>query len=185
MPEQRYWPADESVTEVATALINEHHPHLNPAEVVFLFRAKAAKRGGRIILGKASKANAKVNAYLGRDLGPEGNVEPIAPRARFVIEIAHNVWTKAPARARAALVDHELCHCTVNEEGKSAMVGHDVEEFTAIVERHGAWTQGLVEMFETAKQLDLFADGATAEADDFSWLDGIEDDTEEAEEEAA
>lgn len=43
---------------------------------------------------------------------------------------------------RAALVDHELCHCG-GTYGQWTMKKHDVDEFMAIIVRHGLWLPDL------------------------------------------
>lgn len=64
----------------------------------------------------------------------------------FVIEVAEDAWSLLDADQRKALLDHELCHFCLeeSEEGppEMALLDHDVEEFVAIMERHGAWEPG-------------------------------------------
>lgn len=83
------------------------------------------------------------------------SVEPecaVEPASFFVIEIASDMWGTDDELGnrfglsdaqRVALVDHELCHCTVNEDGVPTLLHHDVEEFGQVVERHGLWKPDL------------------------------------------
>ncbi|MCI0543031.1 MAG: hypothetical protein L0Z49_01125, partial [Actinobacteria bacterium] len=58
----------------------------------------------------------------------------------YVMEIALPEWDQAPEPARAALVDHELCHYRIDADtGELKITAHDVEEFIEVVARHGAW----------------------------------------------
>lgn len=56
----------------------------------------------------------------------------------FLICIAADTWPGLTAAQRTAVVDHELCHCVVDSDGPTT-IGHDYEEFAAIIERHGLW----------------------------------------------
>ncbi|SDU42295.1 putative metallopeptidase [Jiangella alkaliphila] len=66
-----------------------------------------------------------------------------APAARRSGKVKY--WELLNEKQRVALVDHELCHFEVIEDDevdggrRLATRGHDLEEFTAVVERHGLW----------------------------------------------
>jgi len=144
-----YWRARE-VEDIVEKLVPEHHDHLDRQDVTIrcVFRDTAAKSRGKIVLGKARKI-AGLNAHLvglvrRDDLGDD-------PADFFVIEVPHMPWQALTPAQRTALVDHELCHFYVaipddpKEDRKLVLVGHDLEEFSAIVERHGLWRPDLVE----------------------------------------
>ena len=69
----------------------------------------------------------------------------------FIMLLDAQWWEQAPPIAREALVYHELLHATIkrDREGEPRftdeglpvwdLVGHDVEEFDAVVRRYGAW----------------------------------------------
>ena len=63
-------------------------------------------------------------------------------------------------KQRLALIDHELCHIVrdVDSDSGFSMRSHDIEEFAAVVERHGAWKADVHHFLAAAKnaQLDLF-----------------------------
>lgn len=133
MPEFSYAP---EVATIAAELIAQQPMHglLSQVRIDYVFRDKAAKSHGRVVLGRARKVGG-LNAFLIRD----GEPDPM-----FVIEVAEDEWLNLDDDQRRALVDHELCHCQVTEgeEGlELAIRGHDLEEFTCIVERHGMWKQ--------------------------------------------
>jgi predicted metallopeptidase len=134
------------VEEVARKLIEEHHQDLVGVRVDFLFRSPPAASSGRLVLGKARKISG-LSAFLAGHDGPF-----------LVMEIAEEPWQDLSERKRAALVDHELCHMGVDENGAPAILGHDVEEFVVVVERHGIWTRAL-ETLQLASQLALPFEG--------------------------
>lgn len=139
-----------AVKRIATGLIPAHHPHLEGIRIEYVFRDTAAKKAGKEVWGTARKVSG-LNAYLaatGDEVPVDTDVEDL-----FVIEIAEDIWAKLNDRQRRALVDHELCHCgiTVDDAGEVSltMIGHDLEEFASIVERHGLWRAD-VEVFARA-----------------------------------
>lgn len=158
-----YWRA-RPVEEVAEKLIAEHHDHLSGVPIRYLFREPTAKSKGRLVFGKARKVGG-LNAHLvalavDEELGDD-------PPDFFVVEIAAQVWEALNEQQRVALVDHELCHFDVeepedvDEDRKLRIVGHDLEEFTEVVQRHGLWRDS-VEAFAKAAagaQLEFDLDG--------------------------
>lgn len=144
--------------KIAERLIAEHHTHLTDVRVEFVFRDKASKSHGRTTLGKARKVSG-LGAFLARRT-EDG--EDTAGAEFFVIELARDEWDEMPPSKRRALVDHELCHCTITYDDEKDTVtfgikGHDVEEFTEILDRHGLWKDDLAGFAKAAKeQLDLF-----------------------------
>lgn len=131
---------------IARDLIAAHHEHLADARIEFVFRDKANKSHGRIVLGTARKVGG-LNAYLARAITTEPeDLEPGPPF--FLIELALDQWLELDDNGRRALVDHELCHCLAavdDETGELVLStrGHDLEEFTEIVDRHGLWKADL------------------------------------------
>jgi predicted metallopeptidase len=150
----KYWQADD-VEEVAAKLIAEHHTDLRDIDIKYVFRDTASKSRGNIVLGKARKVsglNAALVALVGRKKAAEG-------AEFFVVEIAHDMWTTLTKEQRIALVDHELCHFEVEypedaeKERTIHIGGHDVEEFTAVIERHGAWRPPIEELVRASGEM--------------------------------
>ena len=58
---------------------------------------------------------------------------------------------------REALIEHVLCHIDKDwdKEGnpKYSLVGHDLEEFSAVVQRHGMWMNDIKSFMLAAQQL--------------------------------
>lgn len=144
-----YTPAPD-VEAIATQLIDEYHADVIGAPITYVFRSPAAKSRGRKIMGKARKITG-LNAYLAN--GPEG------ADAFLVIEIAQDIWETLTPSARHALIDHELSHCYWNPVDGPALIPHDVEEFAAVIARHGLWTTNL-DTFVRAGQLRLIEEDA-------------------------
>jgi hypothetical protein len=157
-----YRPAP-AVERIAKELIPKHHDHLATVDIKYLFVDPPAKSKGDIVWGKASIVSGRA-AYLlavprlaGTDaeqMGADGNDYSI-----FVIEISEAIWGHLDDRERRALVDHELSHCWAGEnergEFKLATRGHDVEEFQAVVARHGLWRTEVREFAAVTEQLSL------------------------------
>ena len=161
-----YWRADE-VEEIAQKLIPEHHDHLARHDVTIrcVFRDPPAKARGRLVLGKARKISG-LNAHL---VGLEQDDELHEPVDFFVIEVSHRAWEILTEAQRVALVDHELSHFDVEipddaeEDRKLLVVGHDLEEFTAVVRRHGLWRPDVEAFAKVASQQLALPLGDTAE----------------------
>lgn len=169
-----YRPAP-AVKRIADDLISKHHHALDDVRIEYVFRSETAKSRGKEIWGQARKIGG-LNAYLSQEEGPSeaaaGDVD------YFVIEISEPVWRDLDAGQRKALVDHELCHCTteLNEDtGDLALKlrHHDVEEFRAVVIRHGLWRPDLSDFSAALPEKQRSLDDAATDADvDDDALDG-------------
>lgn len=136
-----YARADE-VAKIAADLIRdvEMHKPLAQARIEYVWRDKASKSNDRVVLAKARKVSG-LNAYLAN--ASAGLMDLDANEPLFVVEVAADTWERLKPEQRIALIDHELCHLVVDENGDGDPVlstrGHDLEEFACIVERHGLW----------------------------------------------
>jgi predicted metallopeptidase len=146
--EYRRAPAAE---KIGARLIKAHHEHLAEARVEYVFRDTAATDKGRIVLGKARKLSG-LNAWLATDHDERGS----DPEDFFVIELAEDEWGSLSDAQRVALVDHELSHCWLefddDGEPKLSLRTHDVEEFVAVVQRHGLWRNDLVHLVKVGNE---------------------------------
>jgi hypothetical protein len=115
--------APAEVIRLATQLIEEHHPDLAEASVAFVMRSKRGKFLGKFVLGKASKVPDRLKPYIDFD---------------FLIWLSEEDWKELDPETKRALIDHELCHCTM-QNGKPKMRAHDIEEFYCIAHRYGLW----------------------------------------------
>lgn len=128
--------AAPDVARLAHDLIREHHGHLREASIAYLFREGTWVSKGRPQLGQAVKASDRDKELHGHD---------------FLLIVSWDAWFDLDGSRRRALVDHELCHMAQGEPDKEGnptwcIVGHDYEDFAAVIRRHGLWTEG-VELF--------------------------------------
>ncbi len=119
--------ADPSVINTAKMLIKAYHLHLLDARICFVFRKEAQKTNGKDVLAQASKVTAKMQPFFEYD---------------FLIWVSKEDWERSDSAFREALIDHELCHCKLGENGWK-LIRHDVEEFHEIIARHGFWNRSL------------------------------------------
>lgn len=134
------WEANEA-REIAAELIPEYHRHLYGHEVLFLFTDKTQKSRGKLIGAKVSKLN-DTQRYLSSGTGAS-----VEEGAEYMILISKEIWDSLLTSQRRALIDHELCHIVEKppkedaeeDEPTLTIIGHDIEEFDAIVQRHGLW----------------------------------------------
>jgi hypothetical protein len=139
---------------MAEGLIAEHHKHLldyagYAPRMEYVFRDKAQIAGGKMTLGTMHIVS-NLNAFLADREEDDGAGQPF-----FCMVIAHDSWLNLTVAQREALVDHELCHCGLSlgkdDRLKLHIVPHDVEEFAAVLHRHGTWEDGLQSFMAQAK----------------------------------
>lgn len=138
------------VERIARELIAEHHTHLVEARIAYLFRLGDWTQLGQTVAGKGVKLGAR---------------ERFLVEADFVVIINVGFWRQLAPVHRKALVDHELCHCGRHAEDGPAgsprweLWPHDIEEFRAVIGRHGLWRPEVEEMAatmaEASRQLPL------------------------------
>lgn len=121
----------EGIVKDLIATVEEHQDLAN-AQVLCVFRDKAATSRGRTVLGKARHIGGLTRFLITEVTSP-----------LFVLEIAANTWETLTDEQRRALVDHELSHLRIEQDDDGHWIGgtrgHDLEEFVAVVERHGLW----------------------------------------------
>jgi len=127
------WEAGKDVWEVVQDLISKYHPNLAlvDKEIAIIFKEKASKAGGQVVLGKSSKAPG-VMKVLGK------------AEYKFIIEIAGDQWQTLADNQRRALLDHLLCACKVEEDEKDGSIkcsiaAPEVSFFWKELERNGDW----------------------------------------------
>lgn len=140
----KFAPAPEVEFE-ARVLIEVYHERLAQARIKYLFRTESWTSKGRTVYGKASKASERDRAIHGYD---------------FIIVINRGVWRDMTPDQRKALVDHELSHCILTENGSWGIADHDVQEFKQVIDRHGLWAPDLKGFAEAVRQhqIQMFAE---------------------------
>lgn len=141
-------------------IIAAHHPHLEMAKIVLAWhKGWNEDADGRIKLGTCKKV---------------GDIDRDLHGYDFIITLNEPFWDAASDQQQRALMDHELTHAQVqldengvekeDEKGRTVyrIRGHDVEEFTEVVKRHGIWKNDLQAFAKELKQKadnPLYADG--------------------------
>jgi DNA recombination-dependent growth factor C len=144
----RIYGVAETVEEIAARLLPTYHSELATARIKYIYVDKASKKNGKPVLGKARRVSGALEFLTELD---------------FLIEVALDEWNNATDRQKQALVDHLLENCTGVEDQENGgamkwtMRQPDVNEFTSILHRHGAWTADLQGMVEVAQRLNLEA----------------------------
>ena len=141
-----YFKATNEMLETVKRIIGECHRRLDGAKIAVIMRDKAGSSKGRTVMATASI--------------PTAAIEPLLKeKYSFVICIGQDAWDAAMPAQRDALVDHELCHCAIDDDGPFIRP-HDLEEFADVIERRGFWRQ---DHEENAVQLALRIQGGVAE----------------------
>lgn len=140
---EKYIPAPE-VEKVAMELIAKYHPHLAEAKIAYVFKKDSWSKNGKWILGSAHKCSEKEKLLHGYD---------------FIITINRDSWMLFTEDKREAVVDHELCHCGKSEDGKYILVPHDIEDFAAVIRRHGLYKEDVKHFTQVLRQVSLFDEG--------------------------
>lgn len=138
-------PVEEAAHKLLDQLVRDHHPDLIDAGIALMWRfGLKPDSDGKITLGTCQKVTDKMKELASADYA-------------FVITLNHTFWTalETSDQQRAALLDHELCHAVLckDEDGESIFDDrgrptyrirkHDIEEFSAIVARHGCYKSDL------------------------------------------
>lgn len=135
----------ETAAQIANGLIPNYHPELVEARIMYIHVDKVGSKNGREVWGKAKKLSGIFEWYAEKD---------------FLLEIAEDKWNELNATQRTALVDHLLEHCTGEEDDETHKMkwrirDPEVQEFSNILQRYGAWHTGLVGFISIAKEIQL------------------------------
>lgn len=122
-------------------LLNTEHGHLHDATIGMAWRMGwRADTDGHLMLGQCRK---------------RGDLDRELDKFDFIILLNREAWPTLSGEQKRALIDHELCHAAIvmdadgeakrNDRGQlvTRIRKHDMEEFRAIVQRHGLWTADL------------------------------------------
>lgn len=125
-------------------LVGDHHEDLAAAKIVLLWNtAWKPNRDGHVTLGRCRIASDLERELHGYDV---------------LIQLRRFWWTdpEVTDAQRAALLDHELSHATTDDDDQTGepkvdergrrlyrLRRHDIEEFAAVVKRHGLYKRDL------------------------------------------
>lgn len=150
----------KGVYAVLADALKQWHSHLREAKIVAAWMVgNKADKDGHIVLGRMKKTS-----ELDRELAPYD----------FILLLNREHWRALDAKFRTALVDHELCHAdqkndqTTGDQLEDAhgrklwrIRKHDIEEFAAVVRRHGIYKadiESFSEALDKGRQAALFTD---------------------------
>lgn len=147
--------ADDTIERMAEGLIANYHPELATARIMYVFLSEAPSKGGQKLYGKVNKASGFLEWIIEQD---------------FIVMISADLWNESEAHERTAILDHLLERCTGEESEKDgSMVWKirepDVQEFSSILDRHGAWNTTLAGFISVAQKVDLSGFEETASED--------------------
>lgn len=129
---KQYITAEEPEKLAKAKVIPQWHSDLKNAKILYLFDEDGMKSKDRIIYAKIRKATP---------------VEHYIDEIDLVLVVNYITWKNLDEKKRLALLDHEFCHVMKDEdkEGNTIykMLHHDLEEFRAVYDRHGAWSADL------------------------------------------
>jgi len=133
--EAQYEPCPEA--EAIAAKTIEKVPefaNLRGVPIGYFTNASRMASHGRAVLGQARGVNRFAREVYASDYA-------------FVIVLNKTEWDTASKQRRAAIIDHELCHCGWDPEtGTAFMKPHEVQEFAGVIRRHGLWTEDVSEV---------------------------------------
>ena len=139
-------------------LIPQYHGDLLNARILYLFTTAKRKKCDRIRLASAKKFS-PLERYLSSRHFDDVDEPDVNAGADFLMLIDVKEWQTLQQRQRIALVDHELCHCGRFEKivkhslvGYWVIRGHDVEEFSDVIARHGLWRADVEVMAKVIQQ---------------------------------
>ncbi len=130
MPKE-FSPAPE-VQAIAEKLIEIFKPELEGFEIKYIFASENPRKDGRECIGLARKVTG-LNAYLA------GFSEGF-----FVLETGEPAYRGLDENSRIAFILHELNHFGITDVGNLALIPHDIEEFSQVVEVFGAYREDLI-----------------------------------------
>lgn len=140
------WKRMEDVETEVKEIVSKYHPHLESAVITVFGKPKAAQKGDKLNVAKAMRPAELVRVSLGL----------AGLKSDYLIVIGLDVWNTTEWKGKVAILDHELTHMSgKDDKGRWRLVGHDIEEFTAVLERQGAYTYALKRFVKAAQQLEL------------------------------
>lgn len=140
-----YFKAPE-VEEVSKKLIKlgAVHERLRGIRIDYYFRSDTPVSNGQYVVA-CSRLKKALDSVMCNHKG-----EPF-----FVITVSKPSWDILGEEEQIAVVDHELCHCGVGEFGKLYIDPHDLQEFSGVVRRHGAYCEDIQKFLEAAHESTL------------------------------
>ena len=124
----RYFDATNDLVAVFTKVLNERFFTLSNLKFKLLFDTKKRMSKGRLVLASTDLVNEKLRFLTADEYAPEGY--------DYLITVDALVWENADAESKERLISHVLNHVYIDDKGKLKLVGHDVEDFAAEIQRN-------------------------------------------------
>jgi len=134
-------------------MVEKYHERLKVLKIDYEFRDEAQVSNGKVTAGRVCRVDDRNRILHDYDC---------------IVEIGKDVWDTASEEFRIAIVDHELSHIQIfmDDDGKVKrddktdrikiyMRHHDIEEFSEILERYGAYhadLRGFLAAFDRNKR---------------------------------
>jgi hypothetical protein len=137
------------VEKAAAEIIEQCHPLLERAKILAIGRPGRAGESKCDGIVKLRPARSAEKVIAKEDIGD----------VAYILEVRSEPYAKLTADGRKRRLDHALCHgAGLDEKGRWFTVDHEVEEFVAILKRHGAPDDN-PSFGDVVKQMSLFAKG--------------------------
>lgn len=130
---------------------------LGRARILWLWTSKAISSHGKSVVARTRLVNpltASIIREFYLDESQKSDAWDWDTTPHFTVEVSADWWDIYTDHQRIALIDHELCHMAFDEDGKPRLRPHDLQEFSAVVQRHGLWASDVQSMAK-AMQLHL------------------------------
>lgn len=117
--------------------------YLRELKIVYLWKRKGGKRGGKAILGRCQRPTGLLTKFCDAD---------------FIVWLGadHHAALRSTRFQVEATVFHELCHTDLDEEkDQPRLVPHDYEGFCREVEIYGVWHSDLAKAAKSFQQMNL------------------------------
>ena len=144
---------------IAEQLIKNYHPHLRGFEIAYMFKAKppevaveehtpadAPRRPtrrksstGKIKIAECRLVSQKYRLLFAKDY-------------RWIITADQEIWDAFDDKQKTAVIDHELCHAVLDDDGNPRIRKHDLEEFSSIAQRYGYYLPDVQRFAEAIKR---------------------------------
>ena len=135
---RQYEAADVVAVLAKEKVIPKWHPECSKLSIAYVFTDDLGVSKGRVTMAQIKKTT---------------DLEAFLTGLDAILVVDRVIWNRLDDNQRVALIDHEFCHVGFNDAGKLALIGHDLEEFAAVVKRHGAWLADITRFNEA--QMDL------------------------------
>lgn len=154
----REYQVSEEIERIAHTVINEHHEHLRRASIAYVMKMCERDQKGQ---PKIPALSTRVGVFAAvAKIRTVPALWQCLAGFDFVVEVDEARWMFLADEQQMAVMDHELCHATEDENGWYVR-DHDVEEFADVLARHGAWYGRLDAFVKSApEQIEMKFDGA-------------------------